>query len=294
MKRIVFLLILVQVLYTLTQAQNKNTILFEDGVITFDNKVLLIHENTLGASSLVIDVNQFNFVLQKIESVSFIKYKNTLDIHYNENIGNDLVRHIHCFSNTETIKRLELQKEYVINTNRQGITILCHLLYNPLPILRYEEYNSKSYKELGVYLFSGFQDNEEPNILGFYELIKYQALNNQKDSIDIYGNINVIKALVEEIEIDKNNVQQYNDIAYYLEQSSLFDSSIFILEKIVKHFPTRVVAYLNLADAYWEIEDKNKAIENYNKYIELMKEKGWENKIPKRVYDKANAASFLN
>ncbi len=77
-----------------------------------------------------------------------------------------------------------------------------------------------------------------------------------------------------------------NNTAYYLQKIGCNDCAIEVLEQLIKIAPKRIVAYLNLADAYWEIEDKDKAIENYNKYVELMKEKGWENKIPKRVYER--------
>jgi hypothetical protein len=82
-----------------------------------------------------------------------------------------------------------------------------------------------------------------------------------------------------------DNISYTNDIAFFLEQSSHNDEAIFLLEKIIEKFPNRTVAYLNLADAYNGINDKEKAKENYKKYINLMKQDKKENKIPQRVLE---------
>lgn len=60
--------------------------------------------------------------------------------------------------------------------------------------------------------------------------------------------------------------------------------SIEILEGIIAQFPERTVAYLNLADSFWEIDNKKEAIDNYKKYISLMKSQKKDlKKIPQRV-----------
>jgi tetratricopeptide (TPR) repeat protein len=78
-----------------------------------------------------------------------------------------------------------------------------------------------------------------------------------------------------------------NDIAYYLEKAEIYDEAIFILENIIKKEPTRVVAYLNIADAYWGTENKSQAKKNYEKYLYLMKSQKKDlSKIPQRVYER--------
>ncbi len=74
-------------------------------------------------------------------------------------------------------------------------------------------------------------------------------------------------------------------IAYYLQQANANDEAIFLLEKIIEKFPNRTVLYLNLADAYYGINENEEAKVNYEKYIEFMKKSGKENKIPKRVLE---------
>ncbi|MFV0346583.1 MAG: tetratricopeptide repeat protein [Bacteroidales bacterium] len=87
--------------------------------------------------------------------------------------------------------------------------------------------------------------------------------------------------------IGKDNCRYFNDIAYYIEQSGQYHEAIIILEQIIANFPDRVVAYINLGDAYWELENYEAAKSNYEQYIELMKSQGKDlNRIPQRVYDR--------
>jgi hypothetical protein len=114
-------------------------------------------------------------------------------------------------------------------------------------------------------------------------LTQNQLLENVKSNQKVFiENINeVLKAQ----ELSTKTLQKYNDIAYYLQQANANEEAIFLLEKIIEKFPNRTVAYLNLADAYNGINNKEKAKENYEKYINLMKQDNKEAKIPKRVLE---------
>lgn len=92
--------------------------------------------------------------------------------------------------------------------------------------------------------------------------------------------------LIKGLNINKENIIFYNDKAYYLEQSKLYTESIYLLKKIIKNFPNRTVAYINIGDAYWNSQNKEKAKDAYKIYIEQMKEKGKEQKIPKRIFER--------
>jgi hypothetical protein len=96
-------------------------------------------------------------------------------------------------------------------------------------------------------------------------------------------NIEYIQYYLDRFPLSKKTVTYYNNIAYYLDKKEKEDLAIFLLEKIIKKFPTRVVAYLNLGDAYYKTED-NRFKKMYKRYIELMKKKEKYNKIPKRVF----------
>ncbi len=80
--------------------------------------------------------------------------------------------------------------------------------------------------------------------------------------------------------------QVLNDKAYYLDDLGFHNEAVMILQLILLYKPNRTVAYINLGDAYWGLNENLKAIEAYNKYIELMKANGKESKIPKRILDR--------
>ncbi|QKF73927.1 hypothetical protein AFAEC_1775 [Aliarcobacter faecis] len=112
--------------------------------------------------------------------------------------------------------------------------------------------------------------------------IKTRIQNNNRNN---FSTVSRYEAILNEIPISIKTLTQYNDIAYYLQQANANEEAIFLLEKIIEKYPNRTVAYLNLADAYLGKNNKEKAKENYKKYIELMKQDNKEEKIPKRVLE---------
>lgn len=89
------------------------------------------------------------------------------------------------------------------------------------------------------------------------------------------------------ITVSESNVKKLNDIAYSLLNKENYNTSLILLRKIIQKFPNRVVTYLNLADNYWAINDKDLAKKNYKKYIELMKSQNKDqSKIPQRVLER--------
>ncbi|WP_161468512.1 tetratricopeptide repeat protein [Pseudomonas syringae] len=83
--------------------------------------------------------------------------------------------------------------------------------------------------------------------------------------------------------------QLLNDVAYFWQQADFNSDAIWLLEKIIDSNPERVVAYLNLADAYWSKGDKQAAQKNYDIYIGIMTKQGKQQKIPIRVSARHNS-----
>lgn len=96
------------------------------------------------------------------------------------------------------------------------------------------------------------------------------------------------KSLIKAQPITRDNVRIYNDIAFYLEQNDHNEEAIYILNEVVRKFNERVVAYLNLADAYWKRGNKQDAYVNYWQYADTMHKKNKQNKIPARVNERLN------
>jgi len=84
----------------------------------------------------------------------------------------------------------------------------------------------------------------------------------------------------------KNTITKSNDIAFFFDQAGYHKEAIYLLEKILEKYPNRTVAHYNLADAYWALGEKKKAIASYKTYIEQMKTNGKEKRIPKVVKDR--------
>lgn len=90
-------------------------------------------------------------------------------------------------------------------------------------------------------------------------------------------------------EIKIINVESANNQAFALEKLGANEESKTLLEEITHQFPDRIVAYLNLADVFWKLNEKDKAKENYIQYISLMKSQKKDlSKVPKRAYDRTN------
>jgi hypothetical protein len=114
----------------------------------------------------------------------------------------------------------------------------------------------------------------------------YEKLKNNKkiNYYDIFDDCNLEDNIYSKYFYD-NNIELSNNISYYFQKAGYYNEAILLLEKIIKKFPNRTVAYLNLADAYNGINNKERAKENYEKYVNLMKQDKKENKIPQRVLE---------
>lgn len=67
-----------------------------------------------------------------------------------------------------------------------------------------------------------------------------------------------------------SNLRGMNDYAYRLEESGANISAAILLKGIHEKYPKRVVAILNLADAYWAIGMKGSACSLYSEYMSKM------------------------
>lgn len=107
-----------------------------------------------------------------------------------------------------------------------------------------------------------------------------ETLKRYVDSLPSYS----VSELVDYITYE--NVQDVNDLAFYLSEDGRSFDAIPILEKIVANFPKRLVAKLNLADAYWDNDCKDKAGALYFQYYNEMSSINLKEKIPGRVFNR--------
>ncbi|AZZ79078.1 hypothetical protein CCX46_29385 [Pseudomonas sp. RU47] len=88
--------------------------------------------------------------------------------------------------------------------------------------------------------------------------------------------------------ISDDNVGPLNDYAYYLSRNQNNVLAALLLKEIHKKFPERVVATLNLADAYWDIGMKSDACTLYKEYIAKMTKNGKGGRIPQSAKSRGN------
>lgn len=138
--------------------------------------------------------------------------------------------------------------------------------------------------------------SKRENKLGYRESIEddFRYVNNlvKKKKFDGLFSINMENPKIIPIDfayeltsiIDSSNVEDINNFAFYATKYNQPNPAIIILNGVIKKHPDRVVAYLNLADAYAKAHDFDSAKKLYREYVSIMREIGKEDKIPKRVF----------
>ncbi|MET3038356.1 tetratricopeptide repeat protein [Chryseobacterium sp. NRRL B-14859] len=123
-------------------------------------------------------------------------------------------------------------------------------------------------------------------------MINYFDLNNKKFAIKTFTTssedifISYPEASQDNVTI--TDVETANNLAFSLEQKGVYNDAKFLLQNIISQYPERIVAYLNLADTEWMLNNKEEAKKNYNLYLSLMKKQNKNLKrIPQRVYDRS-------
>jgi tetratricopeptide (TPR) repeat protein len=65
-------------------------------------------------------------------------------------------------------------------------------------------------------------------------------------------------------------VRYVNDYGFFLQRAGASKDAVKILEKVVRVAPERTVAWLNLADAYWDSKHTDEAKAAYRRYLKLL------------------------
>ena len=144
------------------------------------------------------------------------------------------------------------------------------------------------------FLIQNYGNAMNPYIVfdGCGKYLRYQRIDLLSIETRIKNNdietftVNFFKNILPHKTLAHTTLTPYNNIAYYLQKAGANEEAIYLLERIIKKFPNRTVAYYNLGDAYLGLAEKEKAIKAYTTYIEQMYKKDLQKKIPKEVLDK--------
>lgn len=247
-------------------AGNNDSIHIEKGSLFVNGKEykgIIINEMSLSTSLKVVD-NKY-FILTYEYNASTVKQK-----------------HVYSFSCKNNI--VYLTSKEIIKQSREGT--VSDKIYLKNYVLKNQLYSEL--EDLGSSLNNSLLKNDSFAMTNLYNNLY------EKIGILIYSIKNDSKFIDAPLEEDKYlkkvsilNTNKLNDVAYFLEQTGAYKESIYLLNEIIKKDPDRIVAYLNLADAQWGIEQFDNAKKSYQKYISLMKSQNKDlNKIPLRVKER--------
>lgn len=145
---------------------------------------------------------------------------------------------------------------------------------------------NKTYEELqsiGAELPDRFEQDGSSMSIYDSENILFAIQNFQNSPEDLFISYPEVK----NGDLKISNVESANNQAFHLEKTGANQQSKILLEQIIRQFPDRIVAYLNLADVLWKMHDQNQAKIHYAKYLSLMKSQNKNlSKVPQRVYDR--------
>lgn len=140
------------------------------------------------------------------------------------------------------------------------------------------EIDSKGFKSLTFFDNQGILKSYKDLKKLYADLSRYSLLANR-------FNETVLLNFKKKFPLSQSNLDDYNNIAFALSKNGNQKTAIELLKQIIAKFPGRTVAYLNLADSYWNIGEKDEAINNYKEYASLMKTQKKElTKIPGYVH----------
>lgn len=194
-----------------------------------------------------------------------------------ENNPHDFISYKYYFQNSNNsivLSKVDFKKETYIENDD-----LCNLSYVYLPnkTIHFSEVDFFDKK----FLQSLTRD------MSLNQAIEIVTKTNQ--NYNCTSNLSTIELefLLEKTFLDDNSVNNYNNLAYYLEQNKQYKESCYLLKKITQKYPNRIVAWLNYGDALWMLAEKSYAKNAYQKYTCLMKSQHKDvSKIPQRVYDR--------
>ncbi len=174
---------------------------------------------------------------------------------------------------------IESYVQYSILDGANEKTINSYIIFN-FSLLNGKDFQINNYEEYII-------NNRKINLKVVEKGFKLKSSTTQVLNILEKGGIKeLIYYHPPEIEYNKY-IQYLNDYAFFLSETDRYKEAIPILEKVINLSPERVVAYLNLGDCYYKEyqksnkkSDKEKVIENYKKYVSLLKKGA---KIPERV-----------
>lgn len=162
----------------------------------------------------------------------------------------------------------------------QNFKILTKNINLPLKNIDSEalEIDSKGFKSLTFFDHQGIIKPYKDLKKLYVDLLSYPVLSERFNKTGLLD-------FKKKFSLSQSNVDSYNNIAFALLNNGNYTGAIELLKEIISKSPNRTVAYLNLADSYWNTGEKENGKEYYKKYISLiLTQKKDRSKVPGYVY----------
>lgn len=287
MKKIIYYILVFTLTFNSTYLYaNDRRIIYYDKNIKIDNigNIYILSNN----GKIIDDIHFLDTIKEEFQNNSEL---NIIDVYKEKNhivilldrFGGRYYEYFYIsFEGTNSILRSILTRS-IAREDFDGKTLECKKYIN-VPLKQYQyhfdESKSQDFNCVKKYLI-------ENDLSDLRKLLKDSFYD--KDLVDINDIDNHrIDYYLSRSPLSDKTITQYNDIAYHLAEHKNFETSNYLLEQIIKKFPYRAVAYLNIGDNYLKSGNKELALFFYKKYIDLMIKQRNKSKIPNRIYEIAN------
>jgi len=234
-----------------------------------------------------IDLEELDFTFSPEVELNDYCYLFEYHLEYEEEIGNNYSITRHVFEYDTDLNNLFWKKVYRLESTRNYLLLTGADVPTETSI---GQYNAKedeiTFKK--ILRLDGFQNGSIPSFKAFADSFLMDFKFKQEGEIALKSNIYILEVLLENFDIEDENIEEWNNLAFYLEQNLQYDQAIFLLEKVIEVDPERTVAYINMGDAYLGLNEKQTANTAYQKYVKLMQGENKEGIIPPRIVE------FLN
>ncbi|MDW6094734.1 hypothetical protein SBX64_19505 [Vibrio rhizosphaerae] len=170
--------------------------------------------------------------------------------------------------------------DYFINNNLDDYTktFYCHIKQN----IELKLYNR-------MHSVPNSDDYDKKCTIIYYmepSLSEFKSRFNDSNSA-VYLGVDRYKYLFSKVPLNDDSVAQYDYITSMLLKNKAYKEAIYVSNHIVNVYPSKIVTYKNMGDAYWALKETSKAKDVYQTYIKLMKKDGQESEIPEKVLERA-------
>lgn len=244
------------------------------------NQNSTIHfQNTNDNQSYIINLHT-NSITPKSENIYFENDFLVIKKTFEDTNPHDIINYNFYFKpiqNEINLDRIEFTKETYVEGDDLCNLSYTYLLKNNISFT-VDEINSFTVNNLKSF-------NRKLTVKEALDIVsvknKYYQCTSSLDQDEIH-------LLLKEFPISSKTLNDYNNIAYFLQEKKSYRESLFLLKEILQTDPNRVVAWLNLADVQWALNNNSESKKIYQQYITLMKNQGKDvKKIPQRVYERS-------